>query len=107
MKYSSLIFENEEWNLKITPQPVYDHISGLDKRIDIVVQQLSSFVSHGIVGQSFNHNTPLFGKTDDYSVNAKYITTTAMGEGAIEGNASDYIMSSIYETKFKYDLFSL
>ena len=43
------------------------------------------------------------GRKDDYSL--QEVTTTAMAEGAIEGEASDYKLPSAYETKYRFSRF--
>lgn len=60
---------------------------------------------HGVVGQSFDGSLiAVSGKQDSYG-DAPEFTTTAQAEGAIEGNFTDYVMSSPFATSFKYDRF--
>lgn len=60
---------------------------------------------HGIVGQSFDGSLiAVSGKQDKYG-DAPEFTTTAQAEGAIEGIFTDYLMSSPFETNFKYARF--
>jgi hypothetical protein len=47
------------------------------------------------------------GKTDDYKTHDNAATTSAMGEGAIEGVAADYEMASKFATHFKYSRYGL
>jgi len=61
---------------------------------------------HGLIGQTFDgDNIAIDGAVDDYS--GKIVTTTAMGEGAIEGTAEDYEIDpdSPYSVIFKYTRF--
>ena len=61
---------------------------------------------HGIMGQSFDGDgIAVSGKVDDYNDRTE-VTTTAMGEGAIEGAANDYALPNAYATEFKYSRFA-
>jgi len=56
---------------------------------------------HGLIGQSYDGDgLATDGRKDDYSANE--VTTTAMAEGAIEGDASDYELRHRFATRFKY-----
>merc|ERR1711988_1400047 len=60
---------------------------------------------HGLIGQSYDGDgMAVDGATDDY-FNKTEVTTKAMAEGAIEGSAPDYKMSSMYATDYKYSRF--
>jgi len=56
--------------------------------------------------QSFNYDVPLYGTVDDYSSESKWIVTSAMAEGAIEGIPEDYMMNTPYETHFRFSKFN-
>ncbi|KAL1515711.1 hypothetical protein AB1Y20_002327 [Prymnesium parvum] len=59
---------------------------------------------HGLIGQSWDGDDKgVGGKQDDY--HGTDVTTSAMAEGAIEGVASDYEMSSPFDTNFKFSRF--
>lgn len=59
---------------------------------------------HGLIGQSYDgDDLAVDGAVDSYR--GKEVTTKAMGEGAIEGTANDYIMPSALATSFKYSRF--
>ena len=59
---------------------------------------------HGLIGQSFDGDeTGVIGKTDEYKDGV--VTTVAMGEGAIEGTHTDYVVSDKFGTDFKYSRF--
>jgi hypothetical protein len=61
---------------------------------------------HGLIGQSYScEKTPIFGEVDVYPSYGEY-TTKAWARGAIDGIPNDYEMNSIYDTQFKFDLFS-
>ena len=63
---------------------------------------------HGSIGQSWDgDNVGVNGATDDYTYNATHpvLTTKAMAEGAIEGNATEYELSTPFVTRFKYSRF--
>jgi len=56
---------------------------------------------HGLIGQSYDGDgLATDGRKDDYS--ADEVTTAAMAEGAIEGDASDYELRHRFATRFKY-----
>ena len=102
-----------EWDIGVHAKPIYDHLIGPYHRVDVQFFQKKLYQNfytppHGIVGQSFDNNTlPRFGKIDIYPSRKKYenFTTSAMGEGAIDGYAQDYEMYSKYETNFKFSRF--
>ena len=59
---------------------------------------------HGIIGQSFDgDDVGVNGKLDPYSgaQPGPPLTTSAMAEGAIEGDAAEYKMASKFATEFK------
>jgi len=59
---------------------------------------------HGLIGQSYDGDTvAVDGAQDDYT--GREVTTKAMGEGAIEGDAADYAMADKFTTQFKYSRF--
>ena len=61
---------------------------------------------HGLIGQTFDGDgVAVDGVLDDYSSDVVY--TKAMGEGAIEGVAADYVIrrSEPFGTAFKYSRF--
>jgi len=80
------------------------------KRLDLSFSQLdknaaAKVAPHGLVGQTFDGDKiAVDGAQDDYS--GKVVVTKAMGEGAIEGTASDYTVKSPYSTEFVYSRFS-
>merc|ERR1719454_716351 len=55
---SSFTLETDEWKFQVHAKPVYGHISGLKRRIDMTVAPVkdlsSSEAPHGLVGQSFD-----------------------------------------------------
>jgi hypothetical protein len=56
---------------------------------------------HGLIGQTWDGDDIGFiGKQDEYKGNE--VTTTALGEGAIEGVAANYQVASKFSTDFKY-----
>lgn len=59
---------------------------------------------HGLIGQSYDgDDVAVDGAVDSYV--GREVTTKAMGEGAIEGTASDYVMPGALATAFKYSRF--
>ena len=57
-------------------------------RVDVAKLKVAP---HGLIGQTYDGDgLGVIGKTDDYKTRDNVVTTSAMGEGAIEGDASDY-----------------
>ena len=76
--------------------------------VDVKVSQRaeSKVAPHGLIGQTFDGDgMGVIGNTDNY--NSNEVTTSAMGEGAIEGDAADYVMASKFATEFKFSRFGL
>ena len=108
--HSSGTFETPEWSIRVTPQPVYDRVSGPKTRLDLNIRPKVSETSmkvapHGIIGQSFDgDNRAVNGKVDTYPKSGTF-TTKAMAEGAIEGSASMYIVNTPFATEFAFSRF--
>jgi hypothetical protein len=61
---------------------------------------------HGLLGQAWDGDSVgVVGKTDEYK--GDEITTSAMGEGAIEGVAADYEVVSKFSADFKFSRWGL
>merc|ERR1719221_539403 len=81
------------------------------KRLDVTITPLTdvgalAVAPHGLIGQTFDGDgVAVDGALDDYS--AAVVTTTAMGEGAIEGSAADYVIdrADVFSASFKYSRF--
>jgi hypothetical protein len=101
--YKSATVETDDWKIQIRPNQVYGHVSGPTRRLDVTVDKLRPVFSHGILGQAYMQEKRN-GKVDTYPDSGEF-TTSAMGEGAIDGNAKDYKVSSSYSTEFEYSLF--
>ena len=131
MDFSSAVFSWREWTVTVrgttayglptalawrvnfrvavsTGNYVYDSISGPKHRIDISFSAAGGgsarFMSHGIVGQSLNDAAPRYGRTDNYPSSGEF-TTSAMAEGAIEGEAAQYEVSSPHATDYFFSRF--
>ena len=84
------------WELNATRKPVYNHVSGPKWRFDFTLRPMTpesswSCYPHGIIGRSFDGTGKgLIGAMDDYDSNN--VVTSAMAEGAIVGNAVDYVV---------------
>ena len=60
----------------------------MSPRVDVAKLKVAP---HGLIGQTYDGDgLGVIGKTDDYKTRDNVVTTSAMGEGAIEGDASDY-----------------
>ena len=100
-------FAAEDW--VITARGEHSRATmGPGHRVDVSFRVQSDWAArnrpHGIFGQSYSHPGPLWGKIDVYPVSGHF-TTTAMAEGAIEGNASLYEVGSPYATEFAFSRF--
>merc|ERR1712039_181784 len=84
------------WNVTCTPGTYRVADGSTRARIDINVLPLKAAVAnpvapHGLIGQSLHDSVAIKGKIDQYLPNAAgEFTTSAQGEGAIEGNIHDY-----------------
>jgi hypothetical protein len=91
----------------------YAEQNGYMKRLDVNIVPLkdvarSKVAPHGLLGQSFDgDDLAVDGAVDDYS--ASVVVTSAMGEGAIEGDAREYEIprASPFSSGFKYSRFDL
>lgn len=111
MAYSSMTVDAGDWTIKVAPQPVYEHISGPRRRIDLSlhlnVPESTLVAPHGILGQAYDGDgLAVNGRQDTYPASGEF-TTAAMAEGAIEGTADDYEMASPFEHDFRYARFGL
>ena len=62
---------------------------------------------HGLVGQSFDGSSlAVDGARDPVPRPGLNLTTTNMGEGAIEGSWRDYLVGSPFETGFRFSRFN-
>jgi hypothetical protein len=79
------------------------------KRLDLSFSQLkqdavAKVAPHGLVGQTFDGDKiAVIGAEDDYK--GTVVVTKAMGEGAIEGSASDYVVQTPFSIDFAYSRF--
>ena len=107
MRFSSATFSNGEWGFTARGNWVYDRISGPEHRLDLSFRALKGATAarlpHGIVGQSFD-GQPRVGARDDYPAEGHF-TTSAMAEGAIEGEAAMYEVAGPHATSFVFSRF--
>lgn len=107
--YSSAVVETPEWALNIAARNVWNQIDGPKHRLDLSMKPLRAERDlaawpHGIIGQSYDGDgLAINGRKDNYT--SMVVITEAMAEGAIEGKASDYQVSSAFDTRFKYSRF--
>lgn len=107
---------NREWSIEAKNiYAPYPRANRFKTRLDISIKPIanvdaSPVAPHGLVGQMYDRDDKMVvGKMDDYMVKDKVIVTSAMGEGAIEGTADDYIIDAKdpFDTKFKFSRFGL
>ena len=107
--YSTMHLAAPDWQLSISPRPVFDRISGAHHRMDLRIKLVTPEAKlptapHGIIGQSWDGDgLATDGQVDVYPrTEGAVFTTYAMAEGAIQGSASDYEVATAYDTRFKY-----
>jgi len=110
MNEATLLISNGFWQVtcrsRLYPYSTTNHGK---KRLDLSFMQLeenaaAKVAPHGVVGQTFDGDDfAVFGAQDDYTSNV--VVTKAMGEGAIEGTAADYVVKSPYSVDFAYSRF--
>jgi hypothetical protein len=110
---TQLQVNNREWLATIDSRyyPLREQ-NGDKHRLDVHLQplanQLGMVAPHGLLGQTFDFDSmAVDGAKDNYD--GKEVTTVAMGEGAIEGMATDYKISSVnpFSPSFKYSRWNL
>jgi len=97
-----------EWVVKAASRYLaFASQNAFKKRLDVVLEPLKDTLEqvapHGLIGQTFDGDAiAIDGAVDDYSPDV--VVTLAMGEGAIEGDASDYEIkrSEPFSTAFKF-----
>jgi len=99
IKFSSARFMLPGWTFKVAANRVWGHISGPVHRLDVSLHQ-----THGLVGQSFAWRSARDGKRDLYPSEGRF-RTSAMGEGAIEGDATMYELAGPLATEFPFSRF--
>lgn len=131
MKQATLYVRANGWEANATRVPIYNHVAGPSRwRLDLSLRPLDGTTGfegrhgnasatchpHGLIGQSWDADAlAVDGALDDYKydVRAPVVTTKAMAEGAIEGNATEYALWSAggadadarFATAFKYSRF--
>jgi hypothetical protein len=69
-------------------------------------ERTTAAAPHGLLGQSYDGDgVGIQGAIDNYNSKADEFTTSANGEGAIEGKAADYKMFGKFETNFAFSRF--
>jgi hypothetical protein len=102
---SSTVLSFNKWKITVTTGSVFNHISGVYKRLDIRISGPENTISHGIIGQSYNsHYVVKTGNMDVYPTNGTF-TTRAQAEGSIEGTHHMYEMKTPYATEFAFSVF--
>jgi hypothetical protein len=107
--HASLLMMDGKWEVSAVAHLYpYNFQNNNKKRLDLTFKPTSTSVvaPHGLIGQTFDgDNLAVDGAQDDYS--GKTVITKAMGEGAIEGTASDYAINphDPFSTNFKFSRF--
>ena len=107
--HSSATFEIRGWSIRVEGRPVYNRVSGPHHRLDVAFSghegAPARSLPHGLLGQAFS--TPELarvGKLDVYPEGGHFITS-AMAEGAIDGEVASYEVGGPHETRFVFSRF--
>ncbi len=97
------------WEVRVSRKAIYFALpkSNTGNYLNIDLRRMEAWAdpAHGILGQSFGLNrNKTDGKLDDYG-NLDEVTTSAQGEGAIEGVIGDYRITTPFNTTFKFSRF--
>jgi hypothetical protein len=107
--HASLSITDGKWEVNAVARLYpYNTQNNNKKHLDLTFKPISdsAVAPHGLIGQTFDgDNIAVDGAQDDYS--GKIVVTKAMGEGAIEGTASDYAIDpqNLFSTDFKFSRF--
>ena len=108
-RHSSATFEIRGWSIRVEGRPVYNRVSGPHHRLDVAFSghdgAPARSLPHGLLGQAFS--TPehaRVGKLDVYPTSGHFITS-AMAEGAIDGEVEAYEVGGPHETRFVFSRF--
>jgi len=127
---ASATFALRDWTVTVAGNHVYDRVAGTQHRLDLSFRcgaVGAATAPHGLVtrlslpadtastrhsrsplylqvGQSFNWPGPRNGRVDLYPAEG-FFTTSAQAEGAIEGTAEQYQVTSAHATRFAYSRF--
>jgi len=106
----ALVVETGLWQMSVWSKPYPNAAANPGKALlNIHVEalydaDLDPVAPHGLIGQSYDGDAaPVDGELDDYK--GKEVTTKAMAEGALEGDASDYELRHKFATRFAYSRF--
>ena len=104
---TSATVSTDYWTVTAKGSPTHASV-GPEHRIDVNFHIDGSWAErnapHGIFGQSIASPLPRNGKLDLYP-HKGHFRTSAMAEGAIEGDASMYEVSSAFATQFAFSRF--
>ena len=122
-KQATVVVRANGWEVNSTRHPIYNRVSGDPEwRFDITMRMFSgnsgfetkhgtaskSCHPHGIIAQSYDDDDlAVDGNKDDYTYNRSrpVVITRAQAEGAIEGQAKDYMMMHPFSTNFSHTRF--
>tara|TARA_Y100000768_G_scaffold387877_1_gene380799 strand:+ start:4951 stop:6147 length:1197 start_codon:yes stop_codon:yes gene_type:complete len=122
-KQATVVVRSNGWEVNSTRHPIYNRVSGDPEwRFDITMRMFSggsgfetrygtaskSCHPHGLIAQSYDgDDLAVDGNKDDYTYNQSrpIVTTRAQAEGAIEGQAKDYMTTHPFSTNFSHARF--
>ena len=119
-KQATLFLRGAGWETNVTRHPVYNDIQGPKWRFDVTIRPLTNTGfekhhgspsntswPHGLIGQTWDgDDIAVDGKQDNYEGRSTEIWTTAMGEGALEGDDPDVYIVTPRNFDFKYSRFA-
>jgi len=107
VRHASATISAGNWSVAIKGARSYA-TAGPEHRLDLGFSAMGDFAArnqpHGLFGQSFSSPLPRVGKVDVYPTSGHF-RTSAMAEGAIDGEAASYEVASPYATAFHFTRF--
>ena len=111
---ASATFTIRDWTVVVHGNHVFNRLSGPQHRLDLTFNARGDVAAralpHGLIGQSYSSAAPRHGRQDEYPDGSNTgepvaFTTSAMAEGAIEGEAAMYEVPSAHATEFAFSRF--
>lgn len=99
---STLTVTLPEWRVHVASRPVYGWIEGPRHRLDmrltprVAPHALRMLRPAGVLGQSFARDGPMRNGARDNYTEVATLRTSAMAEGAIDGDWRDYLVQSAF-----------
>jgi len=106
---SSANFSVGDFVISFKANRVFNRLAGATKRVDLSVRAVdaasAAVNTHGILGQAFGFKGPVARAEEDVYPSAGKMTTKAQAGGVIAGKHLDYLVSSAFDTSFRFSKF--